>query len=168
MSMEDQPERASRSRAYPLLAAVLALGAPLGYLLLRALVEQRWPDAGWVLDEVAENPPLYAYLGLGTLAVFASLGWALGRKEDELRRRSTTDPLTGLPNRRELKARLELELGRARRYGSTLSVLVLDVAKFKYPPAWVGLADLMAAMRSVDPDSRKSRGLVIVEKPKTR
>ncbi len=131
MGVEDQAERAPRSRVYPLLAAVLALGAPLGYLALRSLLEQRWPSVAWAADEVFEDPALYAYLGLGTLVVFASLGWLLGRKEDELRRRSTTDPLTGLPNRRELRARLDLELNRALRYGTTLSVLVLDVDGLK-------------------------------------
>lgn len=44
------------------------------------------------------------------------------------------------------------------------SVLLLDVAKFKYPPAWIALADLWAALRTVDPDSGKSRGLVVIEK----
>jgi hypothetical protein len=45
------------------------------------------------------------------------------------------------------------------------SVLMLDVAKFKYPPAWLPLAELLPAMQNVDSDSGKSRGLVIVEKP---
>jgi len=45
------------------------------------------------------------------------------------------------------------------------SVLMLDVAKFKYPPAWIKLDELLEAMRSVDSDSGKSRGLVVVEKP---
>jgi len=44
------------------------------------------------------------------------------------------------------------------------SVLLLDVAKFKYPPTWIRLDDLLAAMHDIDPDSGKSRGLVIVEK----
>ncbi|CAG4883947.1 Phytochelatin synthase, bacterial type [Georgfuchsia toluolica] len=44
------------------------------------------------------------------------------------------------------------------------SVLMLDVAKFKYPPAWINIGELLEAMQSVDPDSGKSRGLVIVEK----
>lgn len=44
------------------------------------------------------------------------------------------------------------------------SVLMLDVAKFKYPPAWIDIDELLAAMRDVDPDSGKSRGLVVVEK----
>jgi len=45
------------------------------------------------------------------------------------------------------------------------SVLLLDVAKFKYPPAWIAVPDLLEAMRSVDPDSNRSRGLVVVERP---
>jgi hypothetical protein len=44
------------------------------------------------------------------------------------------------------------------------SALMLDVAKFKYPPAWIPLSELLDAMRSVDSDSGKSRGLVVVEK----
>ena len=44
------------------------------------------------------------------------------------------------------------------------SVLMLDVAKFKYPPAWIAVRDLLEAMRSVDADSGKSRGFVVIEK----
>lgn len=44
------------------------------------------------------------------------------------------------------------------------SVLMLDVAKFKYPPAWIGVGEMLESMRSIDSDSGKSRGLVIVEK----
>lgn len=44
------------------------------------------------------------------------------------------------------------------------SVLMLDVAKFKYPPAWIKLNELLESMQTIDPDSGKSRGLVIVEK----
>lgn len=44
------------------------------------------------------------------------------------------------------------------------SALLLDVAKFKYPPVWIRLADLLEAMQTTDPDSGKSRGLVVVEK----
>ena len=44
------------------------------------------------------------------------------------------------------------------------SVLLLDVAKFKYPPVWIPLADLWEAMRTTDPDSGQSRGVVVVEK----
>lgn len=44
------------------------------------------------------------------------------------------------------------------------SVLLLDVAKFKYPPVWIPLADLWEAMRTTDPDSGLSRGVVVVDK----
>ena len=42
-----------------------------------------------------------------------------------------TDPLTGVPNRRHLFSRLEAELARAERYGTPLSVLMVDVDHFK-------------------------------------
>ena len=48
-------------------------------------------------------------------------------------------------------------------YDSTTdSVLILDVAKFKYPPFWVSVADLLKAMNTIDTDSGKSRGLIRV------
>ena len=40
------------------------------------------------------------------------------------------------------------------------SVLILDVAKFKYPPFWVKTSDLLASLKTIDPDSGKSRGIV--------
>ena len=43
--------------------------------------------------------------------------------------------------------------------------LLLDVARYKYPPAWVPLADLAAAMVAPDPDNAgadKSRGILVV------
>ena len=42
-----------------------------------------------------------------------------------------TDPLTGAPNRRHLFIKLESELARAERYGTPLSVLMVDVDHFK-------------------------------------
>jgi hypothetical protein len=39
------------------------------------------------------------------------------------------------------------------------SVLILDVAKFKYPPFWVRTSDLLASLQEIDPDSGKSRGI---------
>jgi glutathione gamma-glutamylcysteinyltransferase len=39
-------------------------------------------------------------------------------------------------------------------------VLVLDVARFKYPPHWVPLARMVAAMHTTDPDNGRMRGWV--------
>jgi len=41
-------------------------------------------------------------------------------------------------------------------------VLVLDVARFKYPPHWVPVATLWSAMASIDDDTRMARGYLLV------
>lgn len=53
------------------------------------------------------------------------------RLEEELRKLSTTDGLTGLYNRRHLDQTLEKELSRAQRYKENLSVIMIDVDHFK-------------------------------------
>jgi len=55
----------------------------------------------------------------------------LERKNEQLTRLATTDPLTGLPNRRTLCDRLEDALRRAREYGEPLTVLMIDLDRFK-------------------------------------
>jgi hypothetical protein len=42
------------------------------------------------------------------------------------------------------------------------SVLILDVAKYKYPPSWVSISLLQQAIATIDTVSNKARGLVIV------
>lgn len=44
------------------------------------------------------------------------------------------------------------------------SALLLDVARYKYPPAWIPLDELHRAARSVDSTSGRSRGLLIVQR----
>ncbi|HWR03346.1 MAG TPA: diguanylate cyclase [Humidesulfovibrio sp.] len=55
----------------------------------------------------------------------------LDEKNHALEILSVTDRLTGLANRRKLEASLQSELLRARRYGKTFSVIMLDVDRFK-------------------------------------
>jgi two-component system cell cycle response regulator len=53
------------------------------------------------------------------------------RNEAELRLLATTDPLTGLANRRHLLERAERELVRLQRFGNPFTLMTLDVDHFK-------------------------------------
>lgn len=53
------------------------------------------------------------------------------RRVAVLEEQSITDPLMGIYNRRHLDRRLDEEVGKARRYGLPLSVLLLDLDHFK-------------------------------------
>jgi diguanylate cyclase (GGDEF)-like protein len=55
----------------------------------------------------------------------------LGRATRALRDQALTDPLTGLANRRALRARLAEELQRVRRYRTTLTCLMADIDQLK-------------------------------------
>jgi diguanylate cyclase (GGDEF)-like protein len=50
---------------------------------------------------------------------------------DELEHQAFTDSLTGLANRRNFMDSAEIELARARRFGNTNAVLLLDIDHFK-------------------------------------
>ena len=41
-------------------------------------------------------------------------------------------------------------------------VLIMDVARFKYPPHWVPLGSLYQAMQRVDPETGKCRGYMLL------
>jgi hypothetical protein len=43
-------------------------------------------------------------------------------------------------------------------------VLILEVARYRYPSVWVPLKELWQSLRSLDSDSGLSRGLVVVER----
>ena len=44
------------------------------------------------------------------------------------------------------------------------AVLILDVARYRYPAIWVGAAELWRAMRTVDASSGRSRGLLLIRR----
>lgn len=82
----------------------------------------------------------YALVGIGALLLLLAAiavtntlraqaaGIALA---EELRRIATTDELTGLANRRQFLATLEVEVARAERGGRALSLAILDIDHFK-------------------------------------
>lgn len=61
----------------------------------------------------------------------ATLGVALNRMAEELKARARTDELTGMPNFRAFRERIDAEIERASRYPQRFGVLVLDLDRFK-------------------------------------
>lgn len=122
-----------RRHVYAVAGALLSLGAPLGWLLLRVLAEGVSPVA-----ELTAHRPLYAYLAVGTLIAFTAFGLRLGIAADtlagknaELAQQAMTDALTGLYNAGHFHKRLREETSRATRVGSPLSLVMMDLDHFK-------------------------------------
>lgn len=121
-----------RARTRALEGALLAFGAPLGWLALRM--------AGGYHGgaELAASAPLYLYMLLGSAAAFAAFGAVLGKHEEclmaanrSLDELAVRDPGTGLRNSRYFRARLREEQARTQRTGAPLSIIVMDVDRFK-------------------------------------
>lgn len=64
-------------------------------------------------------------------AKMVAVAWENVQLHEKLLMESITDPLTGVYNRRFLFKRLEEEIDRARRYRSTIGVLMFDLTNFK-------------------------------------
>lgn len=123
--------RMRRALFYPVVGAALALGAPVGLLLVRAAASGVWPSLSWAVGEFSGDAVSYVYVTLSTLIVLALAGGVVGRRSDALATRAGSDPLTGLANRARFEPRLEHELARARRYDTPVSVLLVDVDRLK-------------------------------------
>lgn len=97
-----------------------AQGETLGVLYIEAVLpsssSENYEVTGQDIDAFAEN----VSLALGNLHL-----------REKLRDQSIRDPLTGLFNRRYLEEALELELARAIRGGSQVSLIMADVDHFK-------------------------------------
>lgn len=120
-----------RRTLYPMLGIVLALGAPLGLLFVRALKARAFPGPAWVAAQIDAEALVYVYLTVSTTLAFAVVGYVVGRYEDVLHALSTTDALTGLYNRWSLQVETKRELARASRYGVPVSLLLVDVDRLK-------------------------------------
>jgi len=120
-----------RRFAYPAAGILLSVGLVGGLLTLQGGLVRRVPTASWILGELRHQPFVYAYLLVATLAMMTILGWIIGRKEDLLEELSVTDPLTGLANRRRMRAAAADELNRSARYGTPLALLLIDLDRLK-------------------------------------
>ncbi len=87
-------------------------------------IEQRLDDGRWLRIEERKTKDG------GTVGIRVDITEAK-RREQELERLSVTDALTGLANRRSFMDRTAQEHERVCRYGSVMSVLLIDVDHFK-------------------------------------
>lgn len=75
----------------------------------------------------ADTPDEFGDIGRAFNAMVSSLA----RARDLLMERANTDSVTGLANHRYFQERLAVEFSRAARYGSPLSLLMIDIDHFK-------------------------------------
>lgn len=123
-----------RALQFALAGALVGLVAP-GGLLLYGLLRGGPPDPVLVFATLAAGGSLF--LG-GAGFLVGQREEALARRNAELRalgaeleRQSQTDALTGVCNRRAFDAQLAVELARARRYHTPLSLVMIDLDRFK-------------------------------------
>ena len=124
--------RFPRRYLYPVAGALVALGAPLGWLALR------WSEGASAAAELATQSRLYLYMLAGTTLAFLLFGAALGLLADRLihdnvwlNSLSRTDALTGLSNLRLFRERLATALAQFRRNGRALSLILVDLDQLK-------------------------------------
>ncbi len=116
-----------RRWTYPAIGVLLSIALVAGLVTLRGLAARRAHLPFHVVEEIARQPLVYGYLLAATLLGTTLAGWLAGRKEDQLEALSVTDPLTGLANRRRLVGAFADERNRADRYGTPLSLLLIDL-----------------------------------------
>jgi two-component system cell cycle response regulator len=115
LRIEDEDAHGNDPAAEPMVCAIPFGARPLGRFAL-ALTAGTEPESAGIVSLVARE------LG-GPLRIAALM--------DESQRLATTDPLTGLSNRRALLSALQVEIAHARRHGSPLSFCLMDVDHFK-------------------------------------
>jgi diguanylate cyclase (GGDEF)-like protein len=92
---------------------------------------------GWNADLAAELAAAYVFWVALGLLMFALMSYIRGQRvelregEREAQELARADELTGLTNRRAFDEALEAELARSRRAGSTTSVAMIDLDRFK-------------------------------------
>lgn len=128
-SYASAPSRA-HARRFALIGFLIAMGAPLGLVALRSL-ERGEPPWRVLSADLSADWPLYLYMTVSTALAFSIFGAVLGGLLDAQRRLATTDPLTGMANRRYFELTLERELAGAVRARDDLAVLLFDVDNLK-------------------------------------
>jgi diguanylate cyclase (GGDEF)-like protein len=116
---------------YALLGVFLGLGAPVGSLALRVLLQKHHGLLLSLLREWHQYSYFYTYMTVGTVTAFVLFGFFIGWRSEDLNRFAITDGLTGLYNHRYLHERLDQEIERSDRYQEPLTAVILDIDDFK-------------------------------------
>jgi diguanylate cyclase (GGDEF)-like protein len=120
--------RSSSLESAKVLAALCAVAG--GYFVVRSMV--LWIDIEGVLQDVArEEIALTIVLLFAIMVGFGCIALAKERADVALRRAATRDSLTDAINRREFMRRADVLLGDARARGAPVSILALDIDRFK-------------------------------------
>ncbi len=124
----------SRLRFQKTATMLLAIG--LGLMAIRRLIpfqhfsfEHGFPNGDHQADSVL-SLVISTLLFLGLLGLRKSMH-RLEDYTDLIESRSRTDYLTGAWNRLEIERRIELEIGRSRRYASPVALVLFDIDHFK-------------------------------------
>ncbi|MDP3920600.1 MAG: GGDEF domain-containing protein [Candidatus Omnitrophota bacterium] len=132
-------------KIYVIIGIVLGMGAPIGCILIRYLWQQPEDLSLWWNHEFSQNRWFYVYMTVGTVFTFSLSGWVVGFVHDRLsaqakkltlqtrvfEERSEKDSRTGLYNFAAVKDRLMSEIERAKRFGSPLTCLMIDIDNLK-------------------------------------
>lgn len=105
--------------------ALLSLAVPGGWALIMTLT------ASWPLAQTRYHCWLFGYMFLGSALAFCCFGYLIGRNEERFSELSLNDYLTKLFNARYFHERLLKEFANAKRYGSPLTLALLDLDHFK-------------------------------------
>jgi diguanylate cyclase (GGDEF)-like protein len=113
----------------PIAATMTSLGAADGVAAPIIVAGNLWGAVGAAYGEnlIPEGvePQLEHFASLVGLAISNADAW------DRLARQASSDPLTGMANRRVFYERLHAEVARAQRYGRHLSLVIMDIDHFK-------------------------------------
>lgn len=119
------PSIASMAARYMLPPAAL-VPVVLGGLFIRSRWNLGHPNLVMALSVVSD-----IVLLVGLVWLFALMIRRVEMERAVIQRQAETDQLTGIYNRRHFETSLDQEIERARRYNSTLSLLMIDVDNFK-------------------------------------
>jgi diguanylate cyclase (GGDEF)-like protein len=151
-------------RAYRLLFASYAMA---GAVLLARGIGAGLTPAEFTSPASPDPYQTLLYLVAYVLVIAGSLGFLLMQKEradEETRRLATTDPLTGVFNRRTFIELAERELARSRRDATSLSLMILDLDHFKQVNDTYGHLvgdDVLVAFTSLIRDRARRGDLVV-------